>query len=123
MRKDGRYINAGTVEIYKYGKKAIEIVKSCLKAENGFISIPVDGGKYYTIGTSEGKYGEYAKFENTFFSVNSMGVAWAKIGTNKEKEMIRFINAIIDEMNEINKKRMEDLEETFRERGELEEEK
>lgn len=58
MYKDYRYINAGQNEIYRYGHKAVEKVQACLTPnDQGWLSIPVDGGKYWTIGTSEGKYG------------------------------------------------------------------
>ena len=84
MYKDFRYINAGTVEIYRYGNKAVEKVQSCLEAnENGYYSISADGGKYWTIGTSQGKFGEFAKFKDTFFSVNKNGFVYAKKGTEK----------------------------------------
>lgn len=57
MYKDNRYINAGENEIYRYGHKAIDRVKAFLDPnEKGYYSFPVDGGKYWTIGTSNGKF-------------------------------------------------------------------
>ena len=111
MYKNYRYINAGTTEIHRYGRKAVAKVKACMIENNGFVSIPVDGGKYWTIGTSEGKYGEFMKYEDTFFSVNSAGFAWAKVGTEKAEKLIEFMNAMIEEMNRINNERCSDIEE------------
>lgn len=99
MFKDGRYINAGTNEIYRWGKKAIEKVEAAMiPNENGFYSIPADGGKYWTFGTSEGKYGEYAKIGDTFFSVNKGGFLWAKEGTDKADKFIEGMKGMIEHM-------------------------
>lgn len=112
MYKDFRYINAGTNEIYRYGHKAIERVQACLEAnENGFYSIPADGGKYWTLGTSEGKFGEFIKWGDTFFSVNRGGFAYAKAGTDKGEKFVEFLNSMIAKMNEINDSRFEKEEE------------
>lgn len=109
MYKDGRYINAGTNEIYRYGHKAVEKVSACLTPnENGFYSIEVDGGKYWTIGTSEGKYGEFAKIGEMFFSVNKGGYMWAKIGTEKGDAFVKALKGMIEEMNRINRSRFEE---------------
>lgn len=111
MYKDYRYINAGTTEIYRYGHKAQEKAMAYLEPnENGFISIPADGGKYWTIGTSEGKYGEFAKAGDAFMSVNKAGNVWAKVGTEKADVLINFINAMVKEMKRLNKERVERLE-------------
>lgn len=93
-----RYINAGTNEFYRWGKKAQNYVKNCMKPENGFYSILADGGNYWTIGTSEGKYGEYAKFGDTFFSVNRAGFVWAKEGTEKAEKFIAMLQDMLDRM-------------------------
>lgn len=112
MFKDNRYINAGTNEIYRYGHKAVEKVQACLQPnENGFYSIPADGGKYWTIGTSDGKYGTYAKVAGNCFSVNKAGNMWAKAGTDKAEKFVAALNAMINEMNEINMSRVEEEEE------------
>jgi hypothetical protein len=88
MYKDTRFINAGENEIYRYGNKAQEKVKQALTPnEQGFYSIPTDGGKYWTIGTSEGKFGEFAKVCGTIFSVNKIGNMWAKAGTEKAEAL------------------------------------
>lgn len=93
-----RYINAGTIEVSKYGKKARAFVEDHMKAnDKGFYSIPVEN-KYVTIGTSEGMYGEYAKFEDTFFSVNRGGYAWAKAGSNKEEAFLKMLESILERM-------------------------
>lgn len=40
MYKDFRYINAGENEIYRYGHKAVEMVKACLEPnEKGYYNI------------------------------------------------------------------------------------
>lgn len=99
MYKDFRYINAGTNEYYRYGGKAISKLEHFLQPnDKGFYSIPCNGGKYWTIGTSKGKYGEFAKFEDTFFSVNSMGNAWAKVGTPKAEAFVKMIRSMIAAM-------------------------
>lgn len=102
MYKDYRYINAGTNEIYRWGKKAIEKASLALVAnEKGFYSIPVDGGKYWTLGTSNGKFGEFCKIGETIFSVNKGGFAYAKEGTDKGDAFVKAINAMINEMHRI----------------------
>lgn len=106
MYKDNRTIKAGENEIYRYGRKAVERVLSYLEpSEEGFLSIPVDGGRYYTIGTSKGKYGEFCKINGTIFSVNKGGFAWAKVGTDKEKAFKKAIEGMIEEMHKINESR------------------
>ena len=114
MFKDNRNIYAGTIEIYRFGHKAVEKAEKALEAnEKGFYSIPVDGGKYWTIGTSEGKYGEYAKVCDTFFSVNKAGYMWAKAGTEKGKAFVKAVKAMIEYMNRLNNERIEALEEKY----------
>lgn len=99
MYKDYRYINAGENEFYRWGKKAIEkIERHLIPNENGFYSIPADGGKYWTLGTSQGKYGEFAKYKETFFSVNAGGNVWAKAGTDKANAFVDMLNDLINKM-------------------------
>jgi hypothetical protein len=106
MYKDFRYINAGENEIYRYGKEAVRRASAALEAnEAGFYSIPVDGGKYWTIGTSNGKYGEFAKMNDTIFSVNKGGFAYAKAGTDKGEAFVDAIESMIAEMKRINSER------------------
>lgn len=114
MFKDSRYINAGTNEIYRYGHKAIEKVQAHMEPnEAGYYSIPVDGGKYWTLGTSDGKFGEYMKAGNTFFSVNKAGNAWAKAGTEKGEKFVEMLKAMIANMNEMNAARLRAEEEAW----------
>ena len=97
MYKNYRYINAGDNEYYRWGKKAQEKLKRYLEPnKDGFYSIPADGGKYWTIGTSEGRYGEYAKFKGQFISVNKAGYVWAKVGTEKEKLFLEMVNDMLN---------------------------
>lgn len=111
MYKDYRFINAGVNEIYRYGHKAVDLVKSYLTPnESGFYSIPADGGRYYTIGTSEGKFGEFAKFNETFLSVNKAGYVWAKVGSPKAEAFISMINQMISDMNKANAERIANLQ-------------
>lgn len=118
MYKDYRYINAGQNEIYRYGHKAVEKVQACLTPnDQGWLSIPVDGGKYWTIGTSEGKYGEFAKVKDTIFSVNSAGYMYAKVGSSKGEKFVEAIKFMIAEMNRMNQERLDVLKD-----GEEEEE-
>lgn len=99
MYKDQRYINAGTNEFYRWGHKAIERAQIALTPnEKGYYSIPADGGKYWTIGTSEGKYGEYAKFGDTYLSVNRGGFVYAKEGTEKAEAFKAMVNRMISDM-------------------------
>lgn len=106
MFKDNRYINAGQNEFYRYGHKAVAKAKAHLEPnEKGFYSIPADGGKYWTIGTSEGKYGKFAKFGDTILSVNKGGFVWAKVGTPKADAFVAMVNRMISDMRETDKAR------------------
>ena len=108
MYKDYRYINAGQNEIHRYGHKAVENVQDCLVPnEKGYYSISADGGKYWTIGTSNGKYGEFARYKDTIFSVNNGGFVYAKEGTEKGEMFVEFLNNMISEMNRLNNARFE----------------
>ena len=99
MYKNYRYINAGENEFYRWGKTAQEKVASYLTPNaSGFYSIPADGGKYWTFGTSEGKFGEFAKYGDTFFSVNKSGMLWAKIGTDKAEKFVEMLTRLINDM-------------------------
>lgn len=99
MYKDYRYINAGTNEFYRWGKKAIgKLELYLIPNDKGFYSIPADGGNYWTFGTSDGKYGEFAKYKDTFFSVNTVGFVWAKAGTEKGEKFVQMIQDMINEM-------------------------
>lgn len=105
------YVNAGENDIHRYGRKAQERAKMFLEPnEAGYYSIPVDGEKYYTIGTSAGKYGEFCKMNGTIFSVNSMGNAYAKAGTEKGEKFVEAIKVMIAKMEEINRERAEEEE-------------
>ena len=108
MYKDYRYINAGENEFYRWGRKAIEKAEAALTPnEKGFYSIPADGGKYWTFGTSEGRYGEFAKWHNTFFSVNRGGFLWAKEGTPKAEAFKEMINEMIADMKRTHQEHIE----------------
>lgn len=100
MYKDFRYINAGENEFYRWGKKAQEYAKKALEEHNGYYSMPADFGNYWTIGTSEGKFGTYAKFENTFFSVNSNGYVYVKAGTEKGNMFVKMVQKLVSDMYE-----------------------
>lgn len=101
-----RNIYSGTVVVKKYGKKAQAFIDACMEAnDKGFYSIPVDS-KYVTIGTSEGRYGEYAKHDDTFFSVNSIGNMWARVDSAKEDAFLNFMKDIKAEMVAINEARL-----------------
>lgn len=112
MYKDYRYINAGSNEIYRYGHKAQEKVLACLQPnDKGYYSIPVDGGKYWTIGTSEGKYGEFGKYVDVILPVNKGGYMYAKEGTEKAEAFKSFIKAMVDEMKRLDAERVEGIDE------------
>lgn len=92
---------AGQNEFYRWGRKAIEKLKQRLTPnENGFYAIEADGGKYWAIGVSQGQYGYYAKYNGTFFSVNSLGHVWAKEGTPKAQAFVEMINNLIQQMKD-----------------------
>ena len=102
MYKDYRYINAGTNEIYRWGGKMQDkVINHLTPNEKGYYSIPVDGGKYWTIGTSEGKYGEFCKFGDTFFSVNKGGYAYAKVGSDKEEPFKNMLKNMLKQAYEL----------------------
>lgn len=104
------YINAGDNRIKKYGRKARSFVADHMTAnEKGFYSIPCDS-KYLTIGTSEGRYGEYAKYEDTFISVNKGGYVWAKEGTAKADAFVEMLKAILKSMKRYDEARLNALE-------------
>lgn len=112
MYKDGRYINAGTNEYYRWGRKAVEKLERALEPNKaGFYSIPANGGRYWTFGTSEGKFGEFAKIGETFFSVNSVGNLWAKAGTEKGEKFVAGIKLMISAMKNEGKSLFEEEEE------------
>lgn len=88
---------AGRNEFYRWGHKMISELKYCLKPnEQGFYSIETQNGKYWELGTSQGKYGEYIKIGDTFFSVNKLGYAWAKVGTEKGEKFVYYIKKFIN---------------------------
>lgn len=96
---DGKVVRAGTNEVYRWGHKAQDKISAYLEAnEAGYISCPVCGGKYWSIGTSEGKYGEYARFGDTFFSVNSRGYVYAKSGTDKGDALKQALEGMLSYM-------------------------
>lgn len=111
MFKDRRYINAGTNEIYRYGKKAQAKVTAAMEPNaNGYLSIATDGDKYWTLGTSDGKFGEFCKINGTIFSVNKGGFAYAKAGTEKGEAFKKALEAMLNEMIELNAARIEAAE-------------
>lgn len=69
-----------------------------------------DCGKYWTLGTSDGKYGEFIKWHDVFFSVNKGGFAYAKAGTEKGDKFIEMVNDMIAKMDELNQERLMELE-------------
>lgn len=79
--------------------------------EKGFYSIIADGEKYWTIGTSEGKYGEFAKFKGEFLSVNKAGYVWAKVGTDKERIFLAMCEDMLKNMQDMKKGGVEEDEE------------
>ena len=104
MFRYGRgYINAGTNEIHKWGKEAVAFAQSYLEAnEAGWVNLPI-APKYWSIGTSNGKFGEYCRIHGTCFSVNKAGYAYAKAGTEKGDLLVKYIAEIIETMKEIHR--------------------
>lgn len=106
MFKNEKYINAGTNEFYRYGHKAQEKIADCLIAKNGWYSINTNGGDYWTLGTSNGKYGEFAKFDGTFFSVNEKGFICVKEDSDKAEAFKSMINSLLNAMKKENEERI-----------------
>ena len=103
MYKSYRYINAGTNEYYRWGQKAQDrLLANLIPNEKGFLTLQCDGGKYWTFGTSEGKYGLFAKYKNTFFSVKEFGIYGEMIVVHKDSPkaaaFIQMINDLVNEM-------------------------
>ena len=97
--EDRRFYNAGENPFHRWGKKAQARAESFLQPnKNGWYSFPVDGDQYWTIGTSKGKYGEFAKINDTIFSVNSAGCMYAKARTEKGELFVKAIRSLIDQM-------------------------
>lgn len=112
MYKDYRYWNAGENAIHRWGHKAVDKVLSHLEVnDRGYVSFPVDGGKYWTIGTSNGKYGEFARLGETCFSVNKGGFVYAKEGTEKFEILTAQIKRLADQMRKMNGIGIEEEEE------------
>lgn len=110
MYKDYRFINAGENEFYRWGKKALEKVEFYSHPKNGYFSIPCDGKKYWTFGTSTGKYGDFARWKDTIFPVNSAGYLYAKEGTEKGDKFIEMLNDFHDSMIKKSKERLQNDE-------------
>lgn len=103
---DGKRLYAGQNEFYKYGRKAQEALMSALNPNaQGFYNIPTCT-KYFAFGTSEGKYGDYAKWNGVFFSVNKGGYIYAKAGTEKGQAFVEMIEALLNEMCKTNEARL-----------------
>ena len=103
---------AGTNEVYRYGHKAVERVEAFLNAnDKGYFSFPTNGGNYWKIGTSDGKYGEFCKIGETIFSVNKGGYLYAKAGTEKGEAFVKALNSLIAEMKSLNAARFSEIEE------------
>lgn len=104
--EDSRYYNAGENAFHRWGKKAQERVRSRMEPNKaGYYEIEVDGEKYWTIGTSKGKYGEFAKIGEDFFSVNKYGIMYAKAGTEKGEKFVKALNNLMIEMQKKMKER------------------
>ena len=97
--ENGRVYRAGENEFYRWGKKARERATAALTPnKKGFYSIPADGGRYWTFGTSIGKYGEFARWNDICFSVNGGGFIWAKEGTPKAEKFVKMVTELIEMM-------------------------
>ena len=92
-------VKAGENYYYKWGREAREYLGSRKTAnEAGFLSMPVET-KYYCIGTSNGKFGEFCKSNSgVIFSVNKAGYAYAKADGAKAEAFIAFIDEFLTAM-------------------------
>ncbi len=110
VTRDGQYLYAGRNEFYRWGKKAQSIVEACKKPnDNGFYNIPTSTN-YFAFGTSDGKYGDYAKWNDTFFSVNKAGYIWAKVGTPKADDFLKMLDNLLNDMREMRSGNADDEE-------------
>ena len=107
MYKNDKTYFAGTNEVHRFGREARErVMRSLEPNEKGYYSIATDGGRFWTIGTSEGKYGEYAKMNNTCFSVNRYGFAYAKAGTPKADAFVDAVRGMLAVMENLEAERV-----------------
>ena len=87
MRKNGEFYNAGETVFHRWGKQAREKLENYLKPnDKGYYVLPVDGGKYWTIGTSVGQYGE---FELKYKKSNSIEELQRKVRQFIDKYTVR----------------------------------
>lgn len=108
-------IYAGDNRFYRYGHKAVELIEKYLEPnDKGYYSIPVRGGKYYNIGASKGKFGEFARIGDTCFSVNSYGFMYAKKDTEKGEAFVKALENLVAMMKAVyDTLRIEDGERIF----------
>ena len=63
------------------------------------------------IGTSSGKYGEFANIGGTIFSVNRRGYVYAKADTEKGEKLLKGLQMMVDKMVEMDQARSKPEEE------------
>lgn len=98
-RKDRNIkLPAGKYEFYRYGLSAQRYLqKSLIPNKLGFLSLKADS-KFWKIGTSLGKYGEFAKIDGSYFPINNGGYLYAKVGSDKEIEFRKVIKSLLSSM-------------------------
>lgn len=97
-------VKAGENYYYKWGREAREYLEARKTPnEAGYLSMPIET-KFYCIGTSEGKFGEFCKSNSgVIFSVNKGGFAYAKADGAKAEAFIAFIDEFLNAMKNENK--------------------
>lgn len=111
MYKNYQYVNAGENYFGRYGHEAQERLERHLTADSrGWYCLPCDAGKWWTIGTSTGKYGEFARYRDTYFSVKD-GCIFVKQGSSKEAKYLEFVKGLLQAMKDERNKPVEDEDE------------
>ncbi len=108
---EDRIMEAGDNAFYCGEEKVVKYLERHLTERDGYISVPVDGAYGYAIGSSEGKYGEYARIGGTCFSVNKGGYVFAKAGTEKGDKLVAALKGLIAAMRRQNGEDVEAVEE------------
>lgn len=99
MEKNDKVYIAGENVFHRWSKIAREKLEFYLTPNNkGYYILPVNGGIFYTIGTSTRKYGKFAKYKNTVFKVDCWGSIYAKVGTHEAKMLVEMVKSLIEQM-------------------------
>jgi len=107
MYKNFQILKAGDNRILRYSINGYIKLGQYMEVRNGYVSIPVDGKGFWTIGTTRGKHGEFCIINGVHFSVNRAGFAYAKAGTEKAEKLVRAIQYLYEEMERLEEQKEE----------------